>query len=288
MSKELIWIGQPNNETKMIGLWNNRYSVIRENVVIDISIDRQLALKLITIHSDSDADLLKVLFEVLRFENLYEGYFYETQKLEIDELDCIEQIDTWLPYYKSKQCWMVVPNLSMSCDLSDAFKNWQNNVEKLGIIHQMFLYSAYSGDLTPDVKLALILQAFEPISYDLEKNNEIKIVPHNHRNPTDTRILFQDRLYFIMLKYKDLLFFDDNLDIVSERAANLRNKVVHLDRDKKEVLTGQESGYYLEKIILMYTVLIFEMIGLEKEKYIEQIRETVQRYDTSYSHLRIR
>lgn len=83
MEKKLLWIGIPH-DNDMIGGWTNEYQCNIEDASINIRVERVLAEKLICITSTNECDLVDVLLSVLRFENLFEGRFYLTTKIEID------------------------------------------------------------------------------------------------------------------------------------------------------------------------------------------------------------
>lgn len=284
MEKELLWIGIPH-DNGMIGKWTNEYQCNIEEASINIRVERVLAEKLIRITSTHECDLVDVLLSVLRFENLFEGGFYLTTKIEIDDQEKNEICKVFLPFYKSDVQWMMFQNFTMNKNMEQLFTTWLEVDKKLGIIHNMFLYAAYAHDLTNDVKLALILQTFEPLSKDLQECGKLSIEPYNRKNVNDKRIIFGDRVYAIINKYGQDIFSEDDVQKVHSQAVELRDKVVHLDRSITTEMKGEQAGYYIQKFIWLYTILVMTEIGIPYEEIEKDIMQNVERYQNTFPDL---
>lgn len=157
--------------------------------------------------------------------------------------------------------------------------------EKLGIIHNMFLYAAYAGDLTNDVKLALILQTFEPISKDLANQGKIEIIPHNHKYVKDRRILFEDRIFALIDSCGKDLFQGEDIDDLLERSVGLRNKIIHLDRSIKETLSGRQAAYYAHKFIVLYIIVILTELGIDYTHIKPNIFKIIEKWKSSFPQI---
>ena len=271
----------------MIGIWTNEYQCNIEEASIKIRVERVLAEKMICIISTHACDLVDILLSVLRFENLFEGRFYLTTKIEIDGQERNEISKDFLPFYKSDVQWMMLQNFTMDKNVEHLFKTWLEVDKKLGIIHNMFLYAAYARDLTNNVKLALILQAFEPLSKDLQKCGKLSIEPYNHKNVKDKRIIFGDRVYAIIDKYGRDIFSEDDIQQVHSQAVELRDKVVHLDRRITTEMKGSQAGYYIQKFIWLYAALVMTEIGIPYEEIAKDIIRNVERYQNTFPDLYI-
>lgn len=275
MENKLYWKGILH-DNGMVGVWENLYTFAEDKNSIRITVSKKLSYKDITIVSERKTDLVKILCSILRFENLFEGFYYHTESLLLDEADSLELLDEMLPFYKSPVKWLLLPNFTMNCDMNEVFLKWLIMDKKLGIVHNMFLYAAYAGDLTNDVKLALILQTFEPISEDLAGQGKINIIPHNHKNVKDSRILFGDRVFAIIDCYGNDIFQGEDIDELLERSVDLRNKIIHLDRSINETLNGRQAAYYVHKFILLYIIVILTELGIDYNKikpYVLKIME---------------
>lgn len=286
MEKTLLWIGIPYDNS-MIGMWASEYQCNIDEASIDIKVERVLKEKRIRITSTHTRDLVNILLSILRFENLFDGRFYLTKKIEIDGQERNEIGKDFLPFYKSDVQWMMFQNFTMDKNVEFLFKKWLEVDKKLGIIHNMFLYVAYARDLTNDVKLALILQTLEPLSKDLKECGKLLIEPYNHKNVKDNRIIFGDRVYAIIKKYGQDIFSEDDIQQVHRQAVELRDKVVHLDRRITTEMKGEQAGYYIQKFIWLYTVLVMTEIGIQYEEIEKDIIRNVEKYKNTFPDLHI-
>lgn len=284
MENKLYWKGMLHDKG-MVGVWENRYDFEKEENNISITVSRRLKYIDVTIIAETKTYLVEILFSVLRFENLFLGHFYKTETLVLDEDEALETIDDILPFYHSTVKWLLLPNFTMNRDMNAEFSNWLDLDRKLGIIHNMFLYAAYAKDLTNDVKLALILQTFEPISEDLAKQGKITITPHNHKNAKDSRIIFGDRVFAIMNCYGNDIFQEDNIDGVLEKSVNLRDKIVHLDRSIVETLNGKQAAYYLQKFVMLYIIVILTELGIDYNQLQLKILEVLDKWKCDFPEL---
>lgn len=91
MENKLYWKGILH-DNGMVGFWENKSSIW-------ITVSRRLSYKDITIVSERKTDLIKMLYSILRFEKLFEGFYYDTESLLLDEADSLELLDEMLPFY---------------------------------------------------------------------------------------------------------------------------------------------------------------------------------------------
>ena len=122
-------------------------------------------------------NLEKVLFELLKYENIFDSRFYTTTELELDGIDITANIfQEGLTYFKSKNFYTYISlKYDDNAEYKSLFQQWNGMCDNLGIVHQMYLYSWYSSDITPDVRLALLLQIFESIIDMLYDNGKISL-----------------------------------------------------------------------------------------------------------------
>lgn len=313
IGKTLEWKGEFDLENKFIPeiICTNRkheFSIGRDDIFINIVLIAKANTKevLLTAREDTKYEnLQKVLIELLKYENLFDGRFYTTTVLKFDGMD----IDTiisqeWLTYFKSKKSYTYIGlKYDDDAEYKSLFQQWNEMCDNLGIIHQMYLYSCYSSDITPDVRLALLLQTFEPIADMLYDNGKISLskMPYITKsiecdncghivsaNIKNKEVHFSDRIKAIINKYGVGIFDGDNKEIVIEKAVNLRNKVVHLDCQQTDVLSGKESGVYIYKFSLLYRNIILNELGLESSGYNIVIENWTRNFDREFIHCMIK
>lgn len=284
MENKLYWKGSLHNN-EIVGAWENIYEYTKKGNHISITVSRKLKYIDVTILAEKKDDLVEILFSVLRFENLFSGYFYRTESILLDETVSSDVMEKILPFYQSTVKWLMMPNFTINHDVKAKFSNWVDLDRKLGIIHNMFLYAAYAKDLTNDVKLALILQTFEPISNDLVQQGKIMLIPHNHKNIKDSRIIFGDRVFAIINCYGKDIFQEDDIDTVLEKSVNLRDKIVHLDRNISETLNGKQAAYYIQKFIILYIIVILTEIGIDYSQLQMEILKILEKWKSNFPEL---
>lgn len=67
----------------------------------------------------------------------------------------------------------------------------------------------------------------------------------------------------------------------------MRDKVVHLDRSITTEMKGEQAGYYIQKFIWLYTVLVMTEIGIPYEEIEKDIMRNVERYQNTFPDLYI-
>ncbi len=312
VGKTLEWKGEFDLKNKFIPEIictdrKNEFSIVRDGITINVLLIAKANIKEILLTASENTEyenLSNVLFELLKYENLFDGRFYETIILQLDGMDIAAIISQrWLPYFGSKKSYTYIClKYDDDTEYKSLFQQWNEMCDNLGIIHQMYLYSCYSSDITPDVKLALLLQTFEPISDILNDKGKIvltktpyitKSAPCNHCGEMvsatikNKELLFSDRIRAVINKYGVGIFDNDNKEVLIEKSVNLRNKVVHLDCGQTDVLTGKESGVYLYKFSLLYRNIVLNELGLESSGYNVIIENWIRNFDREFNHCMI-
>lgn len=286
----------------------HEFSIDRNDISIEIVLIAKFNTKEVLLTASEDTayeNLENVLFDLLKYENLFDGRFCTTTELKFNGIDIANIIfQEWTAYFKSKKSYTYIClKYDGDEEYKSLFQRWNEMCDNLGIIHQMYLYSCYSSDITPDVKLALLLQTFEPIVDMLYDNGKISlsinpyitkskecdncghIVSVNIKNKD---VHFSDRIKAVINKYGVSIFGGDDKEKVIEKSVNLRNKVVHLDCRQTDVLSGEESGVYIYKFSLLYRNIILHELGLESSGCNAVIESWIQDFDRKYSCYMIR
>ncbi len=69
----------------VVCVWENKYGFEKKENHISITVSPKLKYIDVTIVTETKTNLIEILFIVLRFENLFSGYFYKTEALILDE-----------------------------------------------------------------------------------------------------------------------------------------------------------------------------------------------------------
>ena len=307
MGNQLTWKGEFDLGKSFISeiVFTNRthkFSLPLNTTKVQISLTALVNTKEIVLISEKKikyCELGGLLFDLLRYENLFEGIFFHTQQLYFDSLDLTPTISKeWFSYYSSTISYTYI-NFSYDSDTEykNLFLKWKCIDHDFHIAHQMFLYSCFSTELPFDIKLALLLQTFEPVSDILYRKGNIILTKPLHITKSITcnncqektivnipnkELHFFDKLQAIVNQYGGEIFGCDNTALLIDKSVNLRNKVVHLDASNPNILSAEESGAYIYKFSLLYRIIIWRELGLSPSKYNTVIEAWIRSFNKRY------
>lgn len=307
--QSIKWVGKVKLTKKEFIIFPNKahkFEIDYENEKFVIEINSKNGLKEIVITANERIEFIKfeeLLLEMIRYENLFDGRFFSFVELLIDKKSIARRRIDWVPYFFSQKKYVNIPFVY---DDSEEYKKyfcaWIELSRELGIIHQMYLYAKYAKDITPDVKMALLSQTFEPIADILRKNGTIclpkkitvndKKICTNCNNeiiiPRKKKIDFRYKLKAIIDTYGIYIFPNEAKDNLIDKTVKSRNKIVHLDKEKENTMSGEESGFYLYKFELLYRIIVFSELGLDENIYIDTVKLWVKIFDKKHEDIVIR
>ena len=292
--QKCIYVGKYNaqkclengfNISMMNRFRENRIRIKRQKVFYNITICLTGNKKKIIVEADSQSlvqDMYYIIMEILRFENLFEGLFYSVTEFWADEIDCLKEIkDIQLAYYESTKQYTY-----FEIDFSDKvyksyYSKWLKREKKNRLIHPVFLFSTYLEGMPVDLRLAILLEIFEPLAEELHNRGEIVLVKepfityHNKckncgayvsRKDKNKKLSFNDKIKPLIKKYGKIIFEDDNRKKLVEKSIKIRNKIDHVNVDTKNVLSGEQCGVYLYKYSLLYRYIVLLDIGIDSSQ----------------------
>ena len=296
---------------------NNSFSIKRKNVVYSITIETIGITKKITIAANNQVELIYIenlIFELLRFENIFDGKMYTCESLVIDgrELESHDINKYSLPYYKSKLHYAYLGITFDNPVYKRIFLRWIKLERDIGITHSMFLHSTYATEIPSDLKMALLLQVFEPLSDFLIRENVLTYNAQTYNRTCSkcgyvvvkTRSwTFAERLKAIVSKYGSVIFCKDSKAKIIKKAVKLRNKVIHVDNAKKGVkkgvkkgakigakigaLNGNQCGFYVYKFSLLYRYIILTYLDINTSSLLPKIARYIEDINQQFPQCRI-
>lgn len=69
---------------------------------------------------------------------------------------------------------------------------------------------------------------------------------------------------------------------------NTRNKMLHVDADKKNVMTGGQCGFYIRKYVELYRVVVFSELKLWNSNMKKELVDAINFYNADFPKLRIK
>lgn len=281
MCKQLTFIGKSPSSTNIIR--KNDITIKRNNISYRISTSTIFCDKVITINTENDISFnlfFSLLCEIIRFENLFDGVFFIPTSITADLNEHIDEIlKKLIPYYVSQERYIYF-NLKMNDKTyKHYFVKWTKLSKEIKIIHQVYLYNAFVKGNPIDIRFSLLLELFEPLAEVLKSKGKITLVStpsspiicpkcnFTVANGKKISPTFKQKLKSITDIYKKTIFKGDYKNKMLRQAVNLRNRVFHVDSDKKEFLNGSRCGVYFYKFALMYRCIIFSLLGLSEYEY---------------------
>lgn len=282
-----IVIGKCENNTLPI-MARNRISKLnlkKNNIKYNIEISEMICQKRIVIKAEPKAnfcDIFKIVTEILRFENIFEGCFYQLKSYEVSGIEYIQKIKKYLlSYFESSYNFCPFPFQFSDKDYRRLFYKWKKRQKNWGIIHPMFLYATYTKGITADIKMALLLEVFEPIAEQLHDEGKITLPKSPYRifsekctqcgnivekQVPNKSLHFADKLKAVIVNFGGDIFEKENIEKLIKYSVNVRNKIDHVKMENKECMSGKQCGFYLYKFCLLYRYIILkELQGNESE-----------------------
>ena len=284
----------------------NIVSLKRNNITYNIKVTLTANRKKIQVTSISASTIgamVQIICEILRFENLFEGLFFPVMSFVVDAEDYTESLrNILLAYYNSQKNYMYIP-----IDIDDhrykkLFTKWTRIERKNKIIHPVFLYSTYLDGMPVDIRMAMLLEIFEPIAEDLHNRGIIALVKPPTKTYTNRcrrcgstvsrmvpnkELEFKDKLRPLLKKYGSIIFKGDSKAKLISKSVKIRNKVDHVRANTENALNGEQCGFYIYKFSLMYRYIMLQEMGMIAEEIEPSIIQWVEHFNEQHPQLRV-
>lgn len=183
------------------------------------------------------------------------------------------------------------------------FCTWERYNKHLLNVNQMFYYIGFSKGITADLRLALFSEIFEPLSEFLSKENSIQLI---NSKPTFERIekcqvcgntykvtkprslSFYDEITSVVQVYSFDIFAGDDIATIIKRTVKTRNKMLHVDAEKKNTLSGGQCGFYMRKYVEIYRAIVLQQIKVWNTDMAVEMKKSIVKYNQDFPKLRIK
>ena len=164
------------------------------------------------------------------------------------------------------------------------------------------MYATYLEGMPVDIRMALLLETFEPIEEDLYNRGIITLVKPptktftnkcKHCNKTVSRTVpnkeleFKDKLKPLLKKYGKVIFKGDSKTKLISKSVKVRNKVDHVNANTENAMNGKQCGFYIYNFSLMYRYIMLQEIGVEAEKINPYMIEWIEGFNEKFPQLRV-
>lgn len=234
-------------------------------------------------------ELYGVFTKIERLLMIFDGKFLNLENLEFTDSSDTEKsmlksvgnnlMHQRLSYFKSSDLvsYKVDKLLEFEEVLnSDLYDKWEQLLEELDIAHQMYLYAMGDTKITVDVKCAFLIELAETLVEVLKvyTNSFQKLKPGNGTS-------LKACVKALIEEYGKDIFereMEANEKEFLSAVINSRVRIMHIKRNQKiKYFDGNESVLYILKLSLLYRRILLEILGVEKQVYVDKLRKCVSR-----------
>lgn len=258
----------------------------------------QCVLRTITITCDSPLDwnsLLVPLSQVERLLMIFDGYFVPISDMRFSytaggpastDADCAtvrtHAMNQRASYYRSADFMLIPSKLVKFKDVLSAelFAKWQEILDDLDIVNQVYLYAVSDNGMPRDVTLAFLAEMSESMVELLKAKRDL----FPSLTPGARGTALKDCLRSLIEQYGDVIFekemsgdFGDCLD----RLRGTRVQIMHIKRNWAEGkrFDGKHCVLYILKLSLLYRAILLDLLDIEKDDYALELRRITDRID---------
>ncbi|MCF0158885.1 MAG: hypothetical protein HUJ83_10290 [Veillonella sp.] len=271
-----------------------RFSVEYKGIIANIKLEQRIErITKITPVEDTDLGWYWSLFNILdMLFFLFDGEFYNIQKINIkgfhgDGRSLADEkanfVDNRVSYYKSAD-FVKGSHSSFLNPLNHLngiiFNKWVNIVEELDISVNIAFYSLSEMQLPIDGKIALLIEAFEPLADLAKKPLDFSVEKGKRGNSTLAAIIET----FISCYGGEIFNVERTNDGYKEFvkvAKDSRNRVMHAkSRQNRVYFSGEESVLYAIKFSYLYRRVLLEILGIDYSLYKTKLQDSVARWNS--------
>lgn len=283
----------------------NTLSIKRSNVYYLITVNVRGNNKAIKIEADVDAEFEKfyeLVMDIIRFENLFDGRFFRISSWEFDGNNMLPQLDNKLLGYMNSR-------ISMSCfyikyddtTYRSLFNRFEKYLNKKLLQYHISLYSTYLDGMPVDLRLAQLIEIFEPLACELYEKGEIRLRANPYlvvkekcpkcgcsvaKKIRNKGTHLEDLIKAVIKRYGKDIFDGDSVAKVVRKAVVLRNKIDHVSNQRGS-MTGPECGFYLYKFQLLYRIIVMQEIGIPYESIEGRVKILINDFNKKFANQRL-
>ena len=255
----------------------------------------QCRIRKIMVTSDKDVSALElytVSTNIERLLMLFDGFFIPLAEVRLSQSDKIKEsilrsyetdlIKVRLSYFSSSDfCRYKVNKLIdfVAILTAELFYKWEQLLDELNVVHQMYLYSLSDSKITVDVKCAFLIELAEPLIEIVKEHTDF----FSSLTPGDRGTSLKNCLGALITKYGVDIFnseLSSDYERILQTMVNSRVKIMHIKRKQRGVyFDGAESVLYIFKMNLLYRKIMFEMLDIEETNYKDSLLRCVSSLD---------
>lgn len=266
----------------------------KKNGII-VEVKQQNNIRNITLLSEdniSASELYNIFSSVERLLMIFDGRFYKLNYLTFESADL--EMKKRLDFY-SKKCFagrLTYYNSADYCrhslikviDLetvftSELYDKWKRILTDLDIVHQMYLYSICNIKTPIDINCGFMIELTEAMV------EVVNLYKHDFSsyNPGEKGTSLKTCIDAIIKKYGVDIFekeLSSNYDDFLQVMVDSRVRIMHIKRKHNKIyFNGEESLLYIQKLMLLYRKVLFDLLDIDESIYTDNIKKVVRALD---------
>lgn len=218
----------------------------------------QLGVRTIIITSGKDVsvfDLYAILTRIERLLMLFDGVFIPLSELKFSESDTVDEnrliscqnnlIKMRLSYFSSADFCNYSVDKLLKFDTvltAELFCKWEQLLDELDVVHQMYLYSLSDSKITVDVKCAFLIELAEPLIEIVKEHTKL----FSSLTPGARGTSLKNCLDALITKYGVDIFsreLSSDYESILQIMVNSRIKISTLSANKMVCISTEMSRY---------------------------------------------
>lgn len=265
---------------------------IEKERVFHITIE-QWGFRKIILTTDEDVsvfDLYASFSSIERFLMMLDGTFISLSEIQLSKSDTVDEnslhsyeehlMKSRLSYFFSADFCNYSTGRMFGFDsiiTTDLFCKWENLLDELDVVHQIYLYSLSNSGITVDIKCAFLIELAEPLIEIIKKHTNFYV----SLTPGARGTSLKNCLDALITKYGVDIFekeLSNDYEKFLSALVNSRVRIMHIKREQKGVyFNGSESVLYALKMSLLYRRIIFEVLGIDEVNYRDSLKKCVSK-----------
>ena len=270
-----------SNKIVLYGPVSKTICIKKETVNYYIHIDQCIS-RTIKIESSEEVTVFSlnaILTKIERLLMMFDGFFIPITSLKFTnsiiypdhklDLCGINLKSTRLSYFESADFVLNRNNQLIEFErvlTPEVFGKWEQLLESLDIVHQVYLYVLSNSTMPVDIKCSFIIETAEPLIEILQEQIEA-FKPFSRKE----RITLKKCLDNLISTYGKEIFEKDipqHKDEFLEKLVRTRVRIMHIKKNQHGYyLNGSEAWIYIAKISLMYRKIIFTLLEIPENLY---------------------
>lgn len=255
----------------------------------------QNGARIIEITSDKDvsvSELYDTLTHIEKFLMLLDGVFIPLSALMLSGSDTVDEnvlvscqndlVKGRLSYFSSAGFGNYCVDKLLKFDIiltAELFCKWEQLLDELNIVHQIYLYFLSDNKIAADVKCSFLIELAEPLIEIVKEHTEF----FSSLTPGAGNTTLKKCLDALIRRYGVDIFnseLSNNYRRFLSVMVNSRVRIMHIKRKQKKMFfNGSESILYIGKMSLLYRKIMFEILGINETNYKDSLEKNVLEWD---------